>query len=414
MASLDRRNAVAAMLGLPALAASLEVPSLPDAKLVKTDPEKYWKRIRDEQFLLPDWRVFLNNGSLGIAPKPVVRAMVDYQEKASALQMDGYPRWGYETLDEEREKLAAQFGCKKDELALMHNATEAISTVAAGLDLAAGDEVIMTDQEHPSGKGGWMVREARHGVLLKTVALPLRAKSPAQLADLMISAIGPRTKVLSFSGIISGSGLIMPVKEICAAARAKSVITFVDGAHMHGQIPVNMTDLGCDFMAGSPHKWLFAPAGCGLLYMREEMQDRLWPAITTDGWKNKSLKAARFMMMGTNNRAIFQGMMAGLAFANAIGAERIYQRIHELSRISYARASKLPYVKMVTPDDDRMFGSLVSFQLNPEHGTRFAEACAKKRIWITGAERQRIAAHIHTRPADIDTYFEILEQTSKA
>ena len=265
MASIDRRNAVAAMLGLPAVAASLQAPSLPDGKLAQTDPEKYWKRIRDEQFLLPDWRAFLNNGSLGLAPKPVVQAMVDYQEKGSALLVDGYPRWGYETLDEHREKLSAQFGCNKDELALMHNATEAISTVAAGLDLAAGDEVIMTDQEHPSGKGGWMVREARHGVVLKTVAMPLPPKSAEQLADLMISAIGPRTKVLSFSGILTTTGLIMPVKEICAAARAKGVITFVDGAHMHGQIPVNMHDLGCDFMAGSPHKWLFAPAGCGLL-----------------------------------------------------------------------------------------------------------------------------------------------------
>ena len=414
MASIDRRNAVAAMLGLPAVAASLQAPSLPDGKLAQTDPEKYWKRIRDEQFLLPDWRAFLNNGSLGLAPKPVVQAMVDYQEKGSALLVDGYPRWGYETLDEHREKLSAQFGCNKDELALMHNATEAISTVAAGLDLAAGDEVIMTDQEHPSGKGGWMVREARHGVVLKTVAMPLPPKSAEQLADLMISAIGPRTKVLSFSGILTTTGLIMPVKEICAAARAKGVITFVDGAHMHGQIPVNMHDLGCDFMAGSPHKWLFAPAGCGLLYMREEMQDRLWPAITTDGWKNKSLKAARFMMMGTNNRSIFEGMMAGLAFANAIGAERIYKRIHELSKISFARASKLPYLKMLTPNDDRMFGSLVTFQMNIEHSKRFAAACAKKRIWIAGGDRQRIATHIHTRPQDIDLYFATLEETSKA
>ena len=414
MASIDRRNAVAAMLGLPAVAASLQAPSLPDGKLAQTDPEKYWKRIRDEQFLLPEWRAFLNNGSLGLAPKPVVQAMVDYQEKGSALLVDGYPRWGYETLDEHREKLSAQFGCNKDELALMHNATEAISTVAAGLDLAAGDEVIMTDQEHPSGKGGWMVREARHGVVLKTVAMPLPPKSAEQLADLMISAIGPRTKVLSFSGILTTTGLIMPVKEICAAARAKGVITFVDGAHMHGQIPVNMHDLGCDFMAGSPHKWLFAPAGCGLLYMREEMQDRLWPAITTDGWKNKSLKAARFMMMGTNNRSIFEGMMAGLAFANAIGAERIYKRIHELSKISFARASKLPYLKMLTPNDDRMFGSLVTFQMNIEHSKRFAAACAKKRIWIAGGDRQRIATHIHTRPQDIDLYFATLEETSKA
>ena len=392
------------MLGLPAMAMNLKSPPLPDPALSQSAPEKYWRAIRDDQFLLPGWRSYMNNGSLGVAPKPVVSAMVEYQEKSSSLEVDGYPRWGYETLDAHREKLALQFGCKKDELALMHNATEAMSTVAAGLDLSAGDEVIMTDQEHPSGKGGWTVRQARHGVAIKTVAIPLPPRDPAQIADLLISAIGPRTRVLSFSGITTTTGLILPVKEICSAARAKGVITLVDGAHMHGQIPVNMHDLGCDFMAGSPHKWLFAPAGCGLLYIREEMLDQLWPAITTDAWKNKDLKAARFMMMGTNNRAIFEGMMAGLDFAGAIGPDRIYNRIHQLARNAFDRARKLPYLKMLTPDNDSMFGSLVSFQMTPDHYKRFAAACAKKRIWILQSERMRIATHIHTRPEDVDQF----------
>ena len=412
--TIDRRNVLAAMFGLPALAINLKSHPLPNSALAESAPESYWRAIREEQFLLPNWRAYLNNGSLGVAPKPVVSAMVEYQEKSASLEVDGYPRWGYETLDGHREKFAKQFGCKKEELALMHNATEAMSTVAAGLDLAAGDEVIMTDQEHPSGKGAWFVREARHGVVIKTVVLPLPPRNAEQLADLLISAIGPRTRILSFSGITTTTGLILPVKEICAAARAKGVMTLVDGAHMHGQIPVDMHDLGCDFMAGSPHKWLFAPAGCGLLYIREEMQDRLWPSITTDAWKNKDLKAARFMMMGTNNRAVFEGMMAGLDFANAIGPNRIYNRIHQLARQAFDRAHKLPYLKMLTPDNDRMFGSLVSFQMTTDHFKRFSAACSKKKIWIMQSERMRIATHIHTRPQDIDLFFDVMEETKTA
>ncbi len=112
---------------------------------------------------------------------------------------------------------------------------------------------------------------------MREVAIPLPPKDPAQLADLMISAIGPKTKVISFGGILSAPGTIMPIREICDAARAKGVLTLVDGAHMHGQMPVKISDLNCDFFAGSPHKWMFAPAGSGFLYIREENLDRLWP-----------------------------------------------------------------------------------------------------------------------------------------
>src|SRR5262249_51088434 len=153
----------------PSLSAkALLAPTLPDVALSERDPEKYWKRIRDEQFLLPDQRVFLNNGSLGVAPKLVVRAVVDYLERGAALILpDGeYPRWGYETLDEHRTVMAAYLGCAKNDLAFLHNATEALSTIAAGIDLQAGDEVVMTDLEHTSGKSGWQVRRARHGVVV--------------------------------------------------------------------------------------------------------------------------------------------------------------------------------------------------------------------------------------------------------
>jgi hypothetical protein len=149
---MDRRQILqssavaAAVFGLPANAAITTPPTLPDDKLLGKEPERYWKRIRDDQFLLPGWRAFLNNGSLGIAPRPVVKAVSDYLVSSAALEMDYYPRWGYEILDEWRQELAEFYGCKKDELALMHNATEAMSTIAAGLDLKAGDEALITDQ----------------------------------------------------------------------------------------------------------------------------------------------------------------------------------------------------------------------------------------------------------------------------
>ncbi len=382
---------------------------LPDDGLFARDPETYWKRMREEQFFLPQWRSFLNNGSLGVLPRPVYRTVATYLENAAALELSyPYPRWGYETLDEEREELSKYLGCTKDELALMHNATEAITTVASGVDLKAGDEVVMTNLEHPSGKAGWQAKRARYGITVREVPIPLPPKDPGQLADLMISAIGPKTRVLSFSGIISGTGLIMPIREICDAARAKGVLTLVDGAHMHGQMALKLSDLNCDFFAGSPHKWMFAPAGSGFLYIREENLERLWPLNVTGGWDDKSLKAGRFMRQGTNNRAIFEGMIAGLRFAQAVGPDRIYTRIHHLSRRTYARAAKLPYIELLTPDDDRMFASLVCIKFKKDAGAVWQET-AKRKIFVSGGQQVRISTHIHTRPSDIDDLFDIIE-----
>ncbi|MGH9673168.1 MAG: aminotransferase class V-fold PLP-dependent enzyme, partial [Bryobacteraceae bacterium] len=390
---------------------SSTAPRLPPAKLLDRDREKYWLRVREEQFYLPGWRAFLNNGSLGIAPKAVIGAVEQYLEQAAGLAMDDYPRWGYETLDAHRAEMAAFLGCHADELAFTHNATEAMSVIAGGLELKPGDEVLLTDQEHPSGRMCWLMKERRSGIAVRQVAIPLPPRDPGQLTDVLISAIGPRTRVLSFSGITSPTGLIFPVKEICAAARARGVLTVVDGAHMNGQISMRIGDLGCDYYAGSPHKWLFAPAGCGILWMRQEHIDRHWPAVVSSRWDDRSIRAARFMQVGTNNRAIFEGMLAGVRFAAALGPQRIYSRIHELAKMVRERAAQIPYLDLLTPDDDRMYGALVTFRFRDRDPRPLFEACKRQRIWTTGSPRLRLSTHIHTRPSDVDLFFRTMRKT---
>ncbi|HET8548335.1 MAG TPA: aminotransferase class V-fold PLP-dependent enzyme [Bryobacteraceae bacterium] len=385
--------------------------ALPSPALLRRDPELYWKRIRADQFLLPEWRVYLNNGSLGVPPKSVLAAVQESLTRGASLVDDHYPRWGYETLDDLRTELAAWLGCGKDELALTHNATEAMSTIANGLDLKAGDEVVITDQEHPSGRNPWLLKQARYGISVREVPIPLPPKSPDQLADLITSAIGPRTRVLSFSGITTTTGLITPVRQICEAARAKGVISVVDGAHMNGQIPLRISEFNCDFFAGSPHKWLFAPPGCGLLYIRESMLDRLWPNVETGGWDDRTLKAGRFMRYGTNNISIFDGLRAGLRFHQALGPEVIFDRIHSLAQGVRKQAAARTYVELLTPGDERMYGAMVTFRIRRGDTKPLFEACARRRIWISGgADRVRISTHIHTRPADVEAFFTTLDE----
>jgi len=375
-----------------------------------SDPDAWWKRFRQEMFYLPGWRAYLNNGSLGVAPRPVVDEVEAFLRRDAGRITNEYPRWGYETLDAERAEMAAFLGCKKDELAFTHCATEAMSMIAAGLDLKAGDEVLMTNEEHPSGREPWLRRAKRDGIQVREVKIPLPAASAAQLADLVISAIGPRTRVLSFSGILTAPGLIMPVREICTAARAKGVITVVDGAHMNGQIPVNLSQLNCDYYAGSPHKWMFAPAGCGLLYIREENLDRLWPTIVTGGWDKPELKAARFMQVGTNNRAIFTGMMAGLRFLQSLGEHTIYERIHDLARRAYRMAAERPALELLSSPDHSLYGALVTIGFRGKDPAPLFARLHQKRVWVYQNPRLRLSSHIHTRPEDLEVFFETVDE----
>ena len=164
--------------------------------------------------------------------KAIQSCLVDMEKAAGkeVTTLEGLP-------EDERAQLASFLGCSKDELAITHNATEAMSIIAGGMPLEPGAEVLLTDQEHPSGRGPWQVREAKGELTTREVVLPMPPESAEQLVDTVIAAIGPRTRVLSFSGIMSPTGLLMPIREICTAARERGVITVVDGAHMAGQVP---------------------------------------------------------------------------------------------------------------------------------------------------------------------------------
>lgn len=416
-ASLSRRGLLRAFalggawagVGFPD--AHAESPTLPSDALRQSDPDRYWGRIRSEQFLLAEDRIFLNPGSLGLVPRPTLEAVVKSLTRNCEFPTDDVPRWGYETLEAERAEMSEFLGCRKEELAFTHNCTAAMSTIANGLDLAPGDEVLTTHQEHGGGSACWHLRAARQGIVRREVEIPLTPKEPGELLDRLITAIGPRTRVLSFSGITSPTGLILPVREICAAARAKGIITVVDGAHMDGQVPVNLHELGCDYFAGSPHKWMFAPPGSGLLYGRDDLLDRLWPCVVSSGWDNKSgLHAARFMMIGTNNRSTVDGMIAGLRFLKRLGAPAVYDRMHHLARTFRQEAQRRSYLEIVTPNDSRFYQAMVTIRFKTDRLEALSKAWKESRMYLLGGQQMRLSFHIYARPSDIAKFFEISDR----
>ena len=315
------------------LAQLASVPALPDRALLQTNEDAYWAQIR-KQFLIPEDEVYLNNGTVGSSPAPVLRAVFDgynTTEKMDQQDPEDYPIWGYASWNEFRDPLAEFIGCKRDEIALLRNATEANSYIANGIDMQAGDEVLMTDQEHPGGEHPWNLKAKRYGIVVKKVTLPRPVVDAPQVLNLFNDAITPRTRVMFFSHITTFSGVVLPAKELAALARTKGILCAVDGAHVPGMMRLDVHDLGCDMYSSSPHKWLMAPKGSGFLYVRDDVIDRLWSTIATEGWDDTKIRAERFQRIGSSNVPSLWGLRASIKMASDIGIDRIEQRHRQLA-----------------------------------------------------------------------------------
>ncbi|HLE36362.1 MAG TPA: aminotransferase class V-fold PLP-dependent enzyme, partial [Candidatus Acidoferrales bacterium] len=223
---IQRAAVAAAVLGLPLARAEQlacqDAPPLPPRSLFDTDPERYWAALR-RQWLLAADRINLNCGSVGCTPLPVLRAMIDHILSAEEFREGPFPWFGYEEntrLRELRDSLAAFLSCQRDELALVRNATEANNVVCNGLDMKPGEEVLMTDQEHPGGKCCWEQKAARFGTKISYVALPKPPASKQEIVDLFARAITPQTRIIFFSHITTVTGTILPAKENDARLRS--------------------------------------------------------------------------------------------------------------------------------------------------------------------------------------------------
>jgi selenocysteine lyase/cysteine desulfurase len=342
---VDRRGFLSSFAGLAGTAGALslardwpalseqEAPKLPDTALYSSDEEAYWGQLR-KQFLIPADEVYLNNGTVGSSPMPVLRAIFDgYNETEKMAQKDpeDYPIWGYASWNEFRDPVAAFVGCNRDEFALLRNATEANSYIANGLDMKPGEEVLMTDQEHPGGEHPWNLKAKRYGIVVKKVTLPKPVPNAAAVLNLFNDAITPRTRVMFFSHIPTVTGVVLPAKELCALARSKGILSAVDGAHVPGMMRLNLHELGCDMYSSSPHKWLQAPKGSGFLFVRDEVIDRLWNTIATEGWNDTKIRAERFQRIGSSNVPALWGLRAAVQLANEIGMERIEKRHRQMA-----------------------------------------------------------------------------------
>jgi isopenicillin-N epimerase len=427
---IDRRGFLSSFAGAAAATGALGIASpwrglleqapsqLPDHALYDADEEKYWAELR-KLFLIPADEVYLNNGTVGSSPAPVLRAVFDgYNDTEKMAQSDpeDYPIWGYGPWNEFRDPLAAFVGCSRDEIALLRNATEANSYIANGIDLKAGDEVLITDQEHPGGEHPWDVRAKRYGVVLKKVALPKPVARASEVLNKFNDAITPRTRVIFFSHITTVTGVVLPAKELCTLARSKGILSAVDGAHVPGMMKLNVRELGCDMYSASPHKWLQAPKGSGFLYMREEVMDRVWNTIATEGWDDPKLKAERFQRIGSSNVPALWGLRAAIELANQIGMDRIEKRHRQTADYMLKEMMKRGAESWTSPDP-ALRCAIVTVNVPPIVRMDLEKwMWTAKKIRIRGGEpsKLRLSTPYYLLGGDVERFLAAFDEYKKA
>jgi selenocysteine lyase/cysteine desulfurase len=409
---LDRRHFLGLSSGLAA--AGLTMPRHVLAELYERDPDAYWAEIR-KKFLIPRDEVYLNNGTVGSSPMPVLQAVFDgYNtlEKMEDQDPEDYPIWGYAAWNQFRDPLAEFVGCTRDDIALVRNSTEANSYVANGLDMKPGDEVLMTDQEHPGGEQPWQLKAKRYGIVVQKVPLPKPVKDANEVLNLFHDGITPRTRVIFFSHITTATGVVLPAKELCALARSKGILSVVDGAHVTGMMRLNVTDVGCDVYSSSPHKWLQAPKGTGYMFVRQDVQDRIWNTIVTEGWDEPQLKAERFQRIGSSNVPNLWGLNAAIKFANEIGIDKIEHRHRELCDYIHGEMVKRGAETWTSPDA-ALRCAIATVNVPPIQRKELETwMWQKHKIRIRGGEpsKLRLSTPYYLQKKDIDRYLDAFDQ----
>ena len=339
---MPTRRVFLGQMGWPAVAVAL--PSLNAAGLGRAlaalpgvagsrPPEEI---ARDEAFWFEVQQAFevdrsilnLNNGGVCPSPRSVMEAQhrhLDFSNGAPAYSMWQVLEPRRETA---REGLARLFGCDPEEIAITRNASESLETLQLGLDLKRGDEVLATTQDYPRMITAWKQRERRDGIVLRQFPIPVPCEDPGEIVRRFEERIGPRTRAVLVSHVINLTGQILPVREIVAAARRRGVPAIVDGAHAFAHLAFTRDELDCDNYSVSLHKWLLAPIGTGLLYVKRDRIREFWPLLAAPPEMDANIR--KFEEIGTHPAAPALAIAEALSFHDAIGARVKEARLRRL------------------------------------------------------------------------------------
>ncbi len=384
-------------------------------ELVAAD-EDFWAVIQ-QSFSVTRGIVNLNNGGVSPSPRMVTEAFVRYtwqQEDATAYTMWQLLEPQSETI---RTGLAEIFGCSAEEIAITRNASESLEILLMGMDFKAGDEILTTTQDYPRMLTTLKQRELREGLKLNLIKIPIAPKNTDEIATAFERAITPKTKLILMSHQINLTGQINPVRKVCEMARSKGIETIVDGAHSFAQFDFKRDDLGCDYFGTSLHKWLYAPKGTGMLYVKKDKIPRIWALMASED-KNKN-DIRKFEEIGTHSAAMRLAIGEAVLFHNAIGGKRKEARLRFLSRYWMNKLKDIPKVGFNTSFDDNQSCAIANFKIEGIDPVQIGSfLMAKHKIFTTPIVHEeftgiRITPNVYTTLWELDRFCEIVAGIAK-
>ena len=376
------------------------------------------------QFLLNREITFLNFGSFGATPKPIFDAYQQWQRVLEAEPVQFIAFDGVNYLAASRAAIAKFVGCPdKDDLVMVTNPSFAVNLIAKNFPLQEGDEILATDIEYGACDRTWDYYCKKNKATYRRQKINLPITSKEKFIEDFFEGLRPSTKAIFISHITSATSLIFPVKEICAIAKSKGLITIVDGAHVPAHIDLNINDLEVDFYTGACHKWMMAAKGCSFLYAHKSVQHLCDPLIVSWGYQALKPSHSNFLdyhqMIGTRDFSAFFTVEASLAFMETNNWPAVSKKCHEMVLDNAQRFYTLLGTQPISPLNSEWIGQMISIPINtpePEILQRKLYIDYKIEVPIMRQEKDvylRYSINGFNSVADLDTLYNALEAIKK-
>ena len=373
-------------------------------------------------FLLDPDITFLNHGSFGATPRPVFAAYQQWQRELERQPVQFIVNQLPDLLANARQALGNYLGVDGMDLVYIPNATFGVNIIANSLDLAAGDEVLTTNHEYGACDNVWLHYSQQRGFCYKKATLPFPITSSAEIVEAIWQEVTPQTKVIFLSHITSSTALRLPVEAICQRAKEAGILTFVDGAHAPGQIPLDLAMLGADFYTGNCHKWMCAPKGSAFLHTRPERQDLIRPLLFSWGWgEYKNLDYGsdylnKLQFLGTDDFASYLAVPDAIAFQKEHDWTAVQTACHQLAQQAALRISDLTGLAPIYPLTTEFCQQLILIPLPP-----IDVQTVKQRLWHefrveipvyewNGRCYTRVSIQAYNTPDDVNVLVTSLEK----
>ena len=375
------------------------------------------------QFFLRQDITYLNFGAFGACPKPVLERCQRFQEEVEEdptyFMLVKLPQY----LNESRIALANFLQCSSDDVVFVTNPSYGVNIVAKSFNLKAGDEVLATELEYGACDRTWEYYCRKQGAVYVRRKIRFPIESKEDFLSQFLMGITPRTKLIFVSQITSATGLRLPVNEICNFAKERGILTFIDGAHAPGQIPVNLSEMQPDFYTGACHKWMLAPKGSSFLYVRKELQDSLDPLLISWGYNSSHPSYSRFLdyhqMQGTKDYSPFLTIPAAINFMKENDWKSVGEVGKTITQKNAGRFCKLLNATPLSPVTDDFIAQLYSIRLNVKEPEKLHDELYEKYkiqipvMWQDDTFYVRYSINAFNSNDDLDNLYEALETITK-